>query len=79
MSLWGKLEHEFYFLHNLQQKVEEKFDDSGCSNIFGKRSMSYWVEMKEDFDVKKAKKLMGLFDWINDEHFVKKSILRQVG
>ena len=31
-----KLEHEFYFLHNLEQKVEEKIDDSSCSNFFGK-------------------------------------------
>ena len=54
------LEHEFYFLYNLEQKVEEKFDDSSCSNFFGKRSMSFCVEMKEDFHEKKAKKLIEL-------------------
>ena len=35
--------------------------------------------MKEEFDGKKAKKLIELVDWITDEHFAKKSILRQVG
>ena len=35
--------------------------------------------MKEEFDEKKAKKLIELVDWITDEHFAKKSILRQVG
>ena len=35
--------------------------------------------MKEDFDEEKAKKLIELVDWITDEHFVKKLILRQVG
>ena len=54
------LEHEFYFLYNLEQKVEEKFDDSSCSNFFGKRSMSFCVEMKEDFDEKKAKSWLNL-------------------
>ena len=54
------LEHEFYFLYNLEQKVEEKFDHSSCSNFFGKRSMSFCVEMKEDFHEKKAKKLIEL-------------------
>ena len=73
------LEHEFYFLDNLEQKIEEKFDDSSCSNFFDKRSMSFCREMKEDFHQKKAKKLTELVDWITDEHFVKKSILHQVG
>ena len=49
------LENEFNFLHNLEQNIEEKFDDSSCSNFFGKRSMSFCVEMKENFDEKKAK------------------------
>ena len=75
---WWNLEHEFNFLHNLEQKIEEKFDDSGCSNFFGKKSRSFCIEMKEEFDQKKAKKLIELLDWITDEHFVKKSILRQV-
>ena len=35
--------------------------------------------MKEEFDEKKAKKLIELADWITDEHFAKKSVLRQVG
>ena len=73
------LEHEFNFLHNLEQKIEEKFDDSSYSNFFGKRSMSFCVEMKEEFDEKKAKKLIEIVDWITDEHFAKKSILRQMG
>ena len=73
------LKHEFYFLDNLEQKIEEKFDDSSCSNFFDKRSMSFCREMKEDFHQKKAKKLTELVDWITDEHFVKKSILHQVG
>ena len=41
--------------------------------------MSFCVEMKEDFDGKKAKKLIELVDWITDERFLKKLILRQVG
>ena len=52
------LEHEFNFLHNLEQKIEETFDDSSCSNFFGKRSMSLCKEMKEEFDEKKAKNLL---------------------
>ena len=28
------LEDEFCFLDNLEQKIEEKFDDSSCSNFF---------------------------------------------
>ena len=28
------LEHEFNFLHYLEQKIGEKFDDSSCSNFF---------------------------------------------
>ena len=50
------LENAFNFLHNLEQKIEKKFEDSSCSNFFGKRSMSLCVEKKEDFDAKKAKK-----------------------
>ena len=50
------LEHEFNFLHKLEQKIEEKFDDFSCSNFFGKRSMSFCVEVKEDFDQKKTKR-----------------------
>ena len=73
------LEHEFNFLYNLEQKIEEKLDDSSCSNFFGKRSMSFCVEMKEEFDEKKSKKLIKLVDWITDEHFANKSILHQVG
>ena len=69
----------FYFLHNLEQKVEENFDDSSCSNFFGKRYVSFCVEMKEEFDEEKAQKLIELVDWITDEHLVKKSILRQEG
>ena len=49
------LEHEFCFLHNLEQKIEEKFDDSSCSNFFGKRSMSFCVEMKGECNEKMAK------------------------
>ena len=41
--------------------------------------MSFCLEMKEEFDEKKAKKLIELVDWITDEHFAKKSILHQVG
>ena len=73
------LEHEFNFLLNLEQKIEEKFDDSSCSNFFGKRSMSFCVEIKEEFDEKKAKNLIEIVDWTTDEHSAKKSILRQVG
>ena len=52
------LEHEFNFLHNLEQKIEKKFDDSSSSNFFGKRSMSLCLEMKDDIDEKKVKKLI---------------------
>ena len=72
------LEHEFNFLYNLEQEIEEKVDDSRGSNFFGKKSMSFCVEIKEEFDQKKAKKLIELVGWITDEHFVKKSILGQV-
>ena len=51
------LEQEFNFLHNLEQKIEGKSYDSSCSNFFGKRSMSFYVEIKEGFDEKKAKKV----------------------
>ena len=54
------LEHEFCFLHNLEQKIEEKFDDSSCSNFFGKRSMSFCVEMKGECNEKMAKSWLNL-------------------
>ena len=73
------LKYEFNFLHNLEQKIEETFDDSSCSDFFVKNSMSFCMEMKQDFDEKKAKKLIEVVDWITDKHFVKKSILHQVG
>ena len=73
------LEHEYNFLHELEQKIEEKFDDSSCSNFFGKRTMSLCVEMKEELNEEKMKKLLELVDWITDEHFAQKLILRQVG
>ena len=73
------LEHEYNFLHELEQKIEEKFDDSSCSNFCGKRSMSLCVEMKEELNEEKIKKLLELVDWITDEHFAQKLILRQVG
>ena len=41
--------------------------------------MSFCVDMKEDFDEEEAKKLIELVGWTTDEHFVKKSILRQEG
>ena len=47
------LKYEFNFLHNLEQKIEEKFDDSSCSDFFVKNSMSFCMEMKQDFDEKK--------------------------
>ena len=43
------------------------------------KDLSLCVEMKEDFDERKAKKLVELVDWITDEHFANKSFLRQVG
>ena len=66
------------FYITLSKKLKKRFDDSSCSNFFGKKPMSFCVEMKEEFDQKKAEKLIELVDWIADQHFVKKSILRQV-
>ena len=73
------LEHEYNFLHELKQKIEEKFDDSSCNNFFGKRTMSLCVEVKEELNEEKTKKLLELVDWITDEHFAQKLILCQVG
>ena len=73
------LEHGYNFLHELEQKIEEKFDDSSCSNFFGKRTMSLCVKMKEELNEEKIKKLLELVDWITDEHFAQKLILCQVG
>ena len=67
------------FLHELEQKIGDKFDDSSCSNFFGKRTMSLCVEMKGKFNEVKIKKLLELIDWITDEHFAQKLILCQVG
>ena len=63
------LDHEYNFLHELEQKIEEKFDDSSSSTFFGKRTMSLCVEMKEELNEEKIKKLLELIDWITDEHF----------
>ena len=63
------LNYECNFLHELEQKIEDKFDDSSCSNFFGKRTMSLCVEMKGKFNEVKIKKLLELIDWITDEHF----------
>ena len=35
--------------------------------------------MKEELNEEKIKKLLGLVDWITDEHFAQKLILCQVG
>ena len=41
--------------------------------------MSLCVEMKEELNEEKIKKLLELVDWITDEHFAQKLILCQVG
>ena len=41
--------------------------------------MSLCVEMKQEINEARGKKLLELIDWITDEHFAKKLILRQIG
>ena len=66
-------------MNDLQQKIQEKFEDSECSNFFGKKTMSLCVEMNRVITETKAKKLLQIIDWLTDEHFAKKLILREVG
>ena len=73
------LEHEHNFLNDLEEKIQEKFEDSECSNFFGKRIMSLCVEMNQEITETKAIKLLEIVDWLTDEHFAKKLILREVG
>ena len=63
----------------LKKKIQEKFEGSQCSNFFGKRTMSLWLEMFQEITETKAKKLLEIVDWLTDEHFAKKLILREVG
>ena len=49
------LEHEHNFLNDLEEKIQEKFEDSECSNFFGKRTMSLCVEMNQEVTEIKAK------------------------
>ena len=73
------LEHKHNFLNDLEEKNQEKFEDSECSNFFCKRTMSLCVEMNQEIAETKAKKLLEIVDWLTDEHFAKKLILREVG
>ena len=73
------MEHEQNFLNDLEEKIQEKFEDSKCSNFFGKGTMSLCVEMYQEITVTKAKKLLEIVTWLTDEHFAKKLILRKVG
>ena len=66
-------------MNDLEEKIQEKFKDSKCSNFFGKRAMSLCVEMNLEIPETKAKKLLEIVDWLTDEHFAKKFILREVG
>ena len=73
------LEHKHNFLNNLEEKNQEKFEDSECSNFFDKRTMSLCVEMNQEITETKEKKLLEIVYWLTDEHFAKKLILREVG
>ena len=73
------LEHGHYFLNDLEEKIQENFEDSGCSSFFGKRTMKLCVEMNQEITETKAKKILKIVDWLTDEHFAKKLILREVG
>ena len=63
----------------LKKKIQEKFEDAECSNFFRKRTMSLCVEMNQQITETKAKKILEIVDWLTDEHFAKKLILRKVG
>ena len=67
------------FLNDLEEKFQEKFESSKCSNFFGKRKISLCVEMYQEMAETKAKKLLEIVDWLTDEHFPKKLSLREVG
>ena len=73
------LEHEHNFLDDLEERIQEKFWDSECSNFFPKITMSLCVEMNQEITETKAKKLLEIVDWLTDKHFAKKLILREVG
>ena len=73
------LEHEHNFLNDLEEKIQEKFEDFDSSNFFGKRTLSLCVEMNQEITEIKAKKLLKIVDWLTDKHFAKKLILREVG
>ena len=66
-------------MNDLKEKIQEKFEDSKCSNFFGKRTMSLCVEMYQEITETKAKKLLKIVDWLTDEHFAEKLFLREVG
>ena len=41
--------------------------------------MKLCVEMNQEITETKAKKILKIVDWLTDEHFAKKLILREVG
>ena len=73
------LEHQHNFLNDLEEKIQEKFEDSKTSNFFDKRPMSLCVKMYQEITETKAKQLLEIVDWLTDEYFAKKLILREVG
>ena len=72
------LEHKHNFLNDLEENIQEKYEDYECSNFFGKRTMSLYVEINQEITETKAKKLLEIVDWLTDKHFAKKLILKEV-
>ena len=70
---------EQYFLEDAKKKIEEFFDSTNCSFYYGRKMMTFSVELYTLPNSEFASKLLFNIDAILDVYFTKKCILHKIG
>ena len=70
---------EQYFLEDAKKKIEEFFDSTNCSFYYGRKMMTFSVELYTLPNSEFASKLLFNIDAILDVYFTKKNILHEIG
>ena len=72
------LSYEEKFLNSVIEKIEQEIEDCEVSYYLNKKHMTICYEsltMTETI----ARKLLKMVDWLMDEHFFQKNVLRELG
>ena len=76
---WDNLSNEQDFLEDAKTMVEEIFDSTNCSFYYGRKMMTFSVELYTPPSSELAIKLLFNIDAILDVYFAKKEILHEIG